>query len=227
MYILDIKGEFFDTTALRLSPQLIAFIACTACSVAITGQAKAGLVYEILQQGSDVKVNLSGSLQGIGTGSSFSLGGQFFSPTSAAIYLNQSAGSTSTLTYDLTGPSNFGSGSFKLLSSIVASANSALQGNQSKFYLASSYTQGDPITGSGTLSGQTLSGLGLSATSGLLASWTFNNNPSETIQVWAGPAAPPPAAVPGPLPLLGAGAAFSCSRRLRSRLRAAKASTQA
>ena len=180
-----------------------------------------------MQQGSDVKVNLSGSLQGIGTGSSSSLTGQFFSPSAAAIYLNQSAGSTSTLTYNLTGSSNFGSGSSKFLSSIVASINSALQGNQSKFYLASSYTQGDPITGSGTLSGQTLSGLGLSSTSGLLASWTFNDNPSETIQVWAGPAAPAPAAVPGPLPLLGAGAAFSCSRRLRSRLRAAKASTQA
>ncbi|MEA5416984.1 hypothetical protein [Synechococcus sp. BA-132 BA5] len=43
---------------------------------------------------------------------------------------------------------------------------------------------------------------------------------STTISNFNGPTAPAPASVPGPLPLLGAGAAFGWSRQLRKRIRA-------
>ncbi len=64
---------------------------------------------------------------------------------------------------------------------------------------------------SGTFASATLSSLGLSSTPGLLGTWSIG---SDCIKVYAGPVT-----ATGPLPLLGAGAAFSFSRRLRSRLR--------
>ena len=100
----------------------------------------------------------------------------------------------------------------------ISGTRSYLGGGASVFTIDASYALGTPIAASGILTGKTLSGLGLSTTSGLLGTWTFNSNPSETIQLWAGPAAS------------GAGstaAAFSFSRRLRSRLRAGSPSPQA
>jgi hypothetical protein len=75
------------------------------------------------------------------------------------------------------------------------------------------YTPNSPIVSSATFNGTTLSALGFTTT-GLIGTWTLDGT-SETIQVVIG--APPPAAVPGPLPLLGAGAAFGWARRLRKR----------
>jgi len=66
---------------------------------------------------------------------------------------------------------------------------------------------------SATFNGETLASMGFTTTTGLIGTWTLNGT-SETIQVVLGQ---PSAAVPGPLPLLGAGAAFGWSRRLRKR----------
>lgn len=79
--------------------------------------------------------------------------------------------------------------------------------------LSNTYVQGSAISGSGLFTGKTLADLGLSATSGLLGTWTIG---SDTIEVWAGAK---PAAVPAPLSLLGVSAAFAYSRRLRARVR--------
>ncbi|MEB3168373.1 MAG: hypothetical protein VKK97_06520 [Synechococcaceae cyanobacterium] len=91
-----------------------------------------------------------------------------------------------------------------------------------QFYLSSGYVEGTPITSTGLIPGQSLATLGLSSTSGLLGTWTIG---SDSIEVRAKPASS--SAVPGPLPLLGAGTAFAFSRRLRSRLRGAKPAPQA
>jgi len=71
--------------------------------------------------------------------------------------------------------------------------------------------------------GKSLADFGIT-TSGLLGTWTLQpadgSDPytaNDTINLIAGP---PSAAVPGPLPLLGAGAAFGWSRRLRKRIAA-------
>lgn len=144
------------------------------------------------------------------------MGGQFFNPSLGGIYLN--VGAHIAVEYSITGPSNFGiSSAITFANGSLSGTSAALQGSAAYFLLLPSYIQGSPIAASGILTGKTLSSLGLSTTSGLLATWTFNSNPTETIQVWAGPAAP--AAAPGPLPLMGAGAAYAFSRRLRSRIR--------
>jgi hypothetical protein len=77
-------------------------------------------------------------------------------------------------------------------------------------YVSGSLIQGEAIFANSTLSGT----FGITAT-GLLDNWTLDGT-GDTIQVFIGE--PAPAAVPGPLPLLGAAAAFGYSRRLRRRV---------
>jgi hypothetical protein len=79
--------------------------------------------------------------------------------------------------------------------------------------LKSSYVSGSPIQSEAIFASRTLSGFGITTT-GLLGTWTLDGT-GDTIQVFIGA---PAAAVPGPLPLLGAGAAFGWSRRLRKRI---------
>jgi hypothetical protein len=82
------------------------------------------------------------------------------------------------------------------------------------FGIAPGYINGTPIISSATFNGQSLAGLGFN-TPGVVATWSLDTT-NDTINVVIGP--PPAAAVPGPLPLLGAGAAFGFSRRLRRRV---------
>ena len=82
------------------------------------------------------------------------------------------------------------------------------------FAIDPSYIYNTPIVSSATFNGQTLASLGFTTT-GLIGTWTIDGT-SESIQVFLGP----PAAVPGPLPLVGAAAAFGFSRRLRKRIAA-------
>ena len=113
-----------------------------------------------------------------------------------------------------------GGGSSQFSFSSYTGDNVLLAGIANRLVLDSSYVQGTAISGSGLFSGQTLAGLNLSATPGLLGTWTVG---SDSIEVRVG-TAPPPSSVPGPLPLLGAAAAFAHSRRLRARVRAGSAS---
>jgi len=90
-----------------------------------------------------------------------------------------------------------------------------LYGANNQFDIDPTYVSNTPIVSSATFNGRTLAGLGFTTT-GLIGTWTLNGT-SETIDVVIGA---PSAAVPGPLPLLGAGAAFGWSRRLRKRIAA-------
>ncbi|MFM1798732.1 MAG: hypothetical protein RLZZ117_1010, partial [Cyanobacteriota bacterium] len=71
-----------------------------------------------------------------------------------------------------------------------------------------SYVSGSPIISSAVFNGLTLADLGLTPTSGTVGTWTLEGT-GDTVNVNV---------VPGPLPLLGAGAAFGFSRRLRQRI---------
>jgi hypothetical protein len=73
------------------------------------------------------------------------------------------------------------------------------------------YVEGTPIVSSVFFKTKTLAELRLPS-SGLLGTWTLVDS-GDTINVQV---------VPGPLPLLGAGAAFACSRHLRRRVRLAR-----
>jgi MYXO-CTERM domain-containing protein len=100
--------------------------------------------------------------------------------------------------------------------SSVSGTSTTLDGGGSKFYIDPAYLSTTPIVSSATFNGETLASLGFTTT-GLIGTWSLTGT-SETIQVYLGN--PPAAAVPGPLPLLGIGAAFGWSRRLRKRIAA-------
>jgi len=101
-----------------------------------------------------------------------------------------------------------------------ASSVSGLQvlfsGERSWFSIDPTYLSNTPIVSSATFNGTTLAGLGFTTT-GLIGTWSLTGT-SESIQVIIGAPTSPGATVPGPLPLLGAGAAFGWSRRLRKRI---------
>lgn len=84
-----------------------------------------------------------------------------------------------------------------------------LFGSLSRFGINSTYVSGSPVVSSATFTGKTLADLGLTPTSGTLGTWTLAAT-GDTISVNV---------VPGPMPVLGAAAAYSFSRRLRRRIR--------
>jgi hypothetical protein len=89
-----------------------------------------------------------------------------------------------------------------------------LNGSRSLFFIDSTYTSGTPIVSSATFNNTTLRGLGFTTT-GLIGTWTLEGTGDQIEVVLT--------EVPGPLPLLGAGAAFGFSRRLRRRIRTSQA----
>jgi MYXO-CTERM domain-containing protein len=90
------------------------------------------------------------------------------------------------------------------------SYNPAFHAYKSTYALDPSYVLGQQFFSSATYNGTNLAAQGFTTT-GLIGTWTIDGT-SESINVFVGP---PP--VPGPLPLLGAGAALAWSRRLRKR----------
>ena len=192
-------------------------------AVFFANSAQAVLVYELIEQGSDVRVEQSGSLSGLidGGGASSSFCDQI-RPNGAEISFDGC--SFVGRLYTISGPANFGSGLTKPFSVTVApSIRTLLKGSSSALYIEGSYVEGTPITASGLITGESLATLGLNTTSGLLGTWSTG---SDSIEVWAG-AKPASAPVPAPLPLMGAGTAFAFSRRLRARLHRARRSQSA
>jgi hypothetical protein len=122
--------------------------------------------------------------------------------------------------YSITGPTSFSNGDATFSNGSSSSGiPTAIQGFTGIIGLPSAYVSGTPIVSSATFNNQTLASLGFTISSGSLGVWALDGT-SETIQVFLGPPSPSGAAVPGPLPLLGAGAAFTWSRRLRKRIAA-------
>jgi hypothetical protein len=125
--------------------------------------------------------------------------------------------------YNITGPTSFASEpGIIVLRNSSTGITTWLWGLQGAFYIDGSYISGTPIVSSSTITDETLTSIGLTTT-GLLGTWTLlpkdGDDPyiaNDTIRLVVGQA--PPADVPGPLPLLGIGAAFSVSRRLRRRV---------
>ncbi len=101
--------------------------------------------------------------------------------------------------------------------SSTSGISTVIRGQIMQFGIASSYVSGQPIVSSSTAPGKTLADLGLTSASGTLGTWTLDTT-GDTINVRV---------VPGPLPVLGAGAAFGFSRRLRQRIQRSKAAVNA
>lgn len=128
--------------------------------------------------------------------------------------------------YDITGPTTLGAG-IATTNAFSSSKNGIALGlnySAGLFGIDLTYLSGTTISSSSTFTGITLASLGMPAT-GTLGTWTLldPSDPTyigDTISVKVNASSSgSPANVPGPLPLLGLGAAFGFSRRLRRLLR--------
>jgi len=197
----------------RLTPLL----AAPAALLLIQGEAKAILTYNIFESAGNVVVQASGSLNltgatPIASGAVCGANGALFS----AAGLVCTGPELPLLVFGITGPSSFNGSAFIFPASSVTGLTTLLLGINNAFGINSSYISNTSINSSATFNGTTLAGIGFTTT-GLIGTWTLNGT-SESIQVILGAPTPPAATVPGPLPLLGAGAAFGWSRRLRNRI---------
>jgi MYXO-CTERM domain-containing protein len=205
----------------RLSPLL----AAPAALLLTQGEAKAILTYNIFESAGNVVVQASGSLDLTGA----TLNGSARCGGEGAIFINPAIICTGTDllsnvdAYLVAGPTGFNgsSGVFVFPASSVSGIFTYLDaGLGNHFTIDPTYSYNTSIVSSATFNGRTLAGLGLTTT-GLIGTWTIDGT-TESINVCIGadPCAPVPSSVPGPLPLLGAGAAFGWSRRLRKRIAA-------
>jgi MYXO-CTERM domain-containing protein len=191
-------------------------LAAPAALLLIQGEAKAILTYNIFESAGNVVVQTSGSLDLTGATSigTTSCGGNgFIRSSSATICTGPDLLSPY---FTITGPSSFNGSAVIGPASSVTGLTTLLNGLSNFFSIDSSYTSHTSIVSSATFNGTTLAGLGFTTT-GLIGTWTLDGT-SESIQVILGAPTPPGTTVPGPLPLLGAGAAFGWSRRLRKRI---------
>jgi MYXO-CTERM domain-containing protein len=203
------------------SKRLSSLLAAPAVLLLSQGQAQAILTYNIFESAGNVVVQTNGSLNltgvtPIGTficGGVGSYNGVLYSDL--AYVCTGPANPVSTI--GIMGPSSFNGSVFILPASSVSGLSTMLVGGDEVPYFGidSSYISSTSINSSATFNGTTLAGLGFTTT-GLIGTWTLSNG--ETINVVIGDPSPPSAATPGPLPLLGAGAAFGWSRRLRKRI---------
>jgi hypothetical protein len=197
----------------RLAP----LVAAPAALLLSQGQAKAVLTYNIFESAGAVIVQTSGSLDLTGATSSpdnsCGVDGAIAS-SFAVICTGPDIGSIPA--YAISGPTSFIGTAFLVGGSNVSGIVTAFSGSAGAFVIDPAYNFADPIVSSATFNGTTLASLGFT-TSGLIGTWSLTGT-SESIQVVLGN--PPAAAVPGPLPLLGIGAAFGWSRRLRKRIAA-------
>ena len=175
--------------------------------------AQAILTYNIYESSSNVVVQASGRLNLSGA---ISLGQGSCPYNGVIVAFNAflcTGSSTTSPIYRISGPTSFSGSAVKLGANSVSGIFTFLSGTELRLYLDPAYTSGDQILSSATYNSATLAEFGYT-TPGPIGTWTLNGT-SETINVVIGP---PSTVVPGPLPLLGAGAAFGFSRRLRRRV---------
>ena len=215
----------------RISLPLLAVPAALLLS---QGQAKAVLYINIFDDGPNLKVTVNCSISPGNAGTSTaaptactvlgSLTGQGDPSDPSTICTGNDVLSSFG---NINGPAGFGgNGSLFPASSVTGfsfqfyplsyNTGTAFDANfeqyKNTYALDPSYVLGQTFSSSATFNGKSLASEGFTAT-GLVGTWTIVGT-SESINVFIGPP------VPGPLPLLGAGAAFGWSRRLRKRIAA-------
>ena len=193
-------------------------LAAPAALLLNQGQAKAILTYNIFESAGNVVVQTSGSLDLSGAGITGGAQCHLIGSIESSLAEICTGTSNPNPSYRIIGPASFNGTVSIPRASSVSGISTELFGGANLFYIDSGYTSNTPIVSSATFNSTTLAGLGFTTT-GLIGTWTINGT-SETIQVILGAPTPPGATVPGPLPLLGAGAAFGWSRRLRKRIAA-------
>jgi hypothetical protein len=186
----------------------IPLLAAPAALLLSQGQAKAVLTYNIFESAGNVVVQTSGSINLTGatpTGRRQNCGANGVIASTAALVC--SGPDFSAPSYRVTGPATFNGSALAYPASSVSGINTSLQGGSDSFVIDEAYVSSTPIASSATFNSTTLAGLGFTTT-GLIGTWTLTGT-SETIQLILGSPATATAAVPGPLPLLGAGVRWS------------------
>jgi hypothetical protein len=173
--------------------------------------AKAVLNYNIYESSGNLVIEASGSLDLPSSTATSSCGLDGFTNPSIAIICTGPNAIANEYSFS-SGPLSIGTSS-SLFATSVSGIATILGGgvkspNPGSIAIDSSYTNGSPIISSAIFNGKTLADLGLTSTSGTIGTWTLVGT-GDTVNVNV---------VPGPLPLLGAGAAFGFSRRLRQRI---------
>ena len=206
-------------------------LAAPAMLLLCQGRADAILNYYIFEDGGNLKIVTTGSLnlgglasQAGSTCTGTSPGGTL-DPESALICSGVETSATDPYKkYVVAGSTSFTDGSdFLVEADSTTGTRNWLWGAQApdpSFYIIDSYTDGAPINSSATFIGKSLADVGLDTTTPgtNIGSWTFLNDtdPNNVINVFADD--PPNAPVPAPLPLIGAAGAYGWSRRLRRRI---------
>jgi hypothetical protein len=212
----------------RLAPLLLA----PAAVVLGQDQAKAVLNVNIFESGSNLKMTVTGSIAPGNAGSSAAQPSGCFGSGSLSGEFNPADPSTlcsgiddpQSAFADITGPTGWGGTGYLFPASSVTgksfqmypssyntgtSYDPNFEQYKSTYALDPSYILGQPFFSSATFNGASLASQGFTQT-GLIGTWTIDGT-TESINVYVAPPAP------GPLPLLGAGAAFGWTRRLRKR----------
>ena len=193
-------------------------LAAPAALLLSQGQAKAVLTYNIFESGGNVVVQTNGSLNltGATPDGTLCFGTNGYIDSLSGV-VNTGPNNCSSPAYVISGPMDF-NGTVSASASSVSGIMTLLRAGTglSRFSIDPTYVSATPIVSSATYNGTTLAGLGFTTT-GLIGTWSLDGT-SETINVFLGNSAS--AAVPGPVPLLGAGFAFGWSRRLRKRIAA-------
>jgi len=196
------------------------------------GQAKAILNVRIFDDGPNLKVTVDGSITGsAGTflfndycGANGFLSGQFDGTMPSLICSGHDRTSGY---YSITGPAGYGgTGYLNGADSVdgysfifIPSSFNTASIYKSTYQLDDTYVLGAPFFSSATFNGKSLASEGFTTT-GLIGTWTIDGS-AESINVCIGTGpCSSVSSTPGPLPLLGAGAAFGWSRRLRKRIAA-------
>ena len=224
------------STLAKLCRCFTPLLAAPAALLLIQGDAKAILNINIFDDGPNLKVTVTGSIAPGNAGTSTAPASNCFVSGSLSGQSNPTDPSTLCTGIDAVssygnitgGPIGFGgTGLLQPASSVTGfsfqffplsyntgtASNPAFDVYKNTYALDPSYVLGQIFSSSATYNGRSLASEGFTAT-GLVGTWTIDGT-TESINVYIGPAP-----VPGPLPLLGAGAAFGWSRKLRKRIAA-------
>lgn len=207
---------------MRSATRLGAALAAIAAAALAPSAAQAVMVINAYEQGADVIFKATGSLSlpsnngtsglcGGPPGAGFVSGAtvRFASSSSASCSSNKNAYS---YTFSGSLPTSF------TVATSVSGTEFFLRGDVTRLVIDAAPNSSVSVDSTLTFANQTLASLSLTTLNSPLVTWTLANN--ETINFVALSSPPGPSnAVPGPLPLMGAVAAFRASRRLRRRTR--------
>lgn len=199
----------------------------SAVCLAAPQPSKADLIFEFAQVGPDVVLSSSGSFAQLGIPQVVgfeSFVGAGLVPVAAGVYQGPLISIPFTIDAYLFNPSGAdglgpGPGGFPLVEATASSGGfytfvGGTLGEDGYIELETGYSPGTPLSGSLSFANSTFQSLGLTPGEYI---WTMVGAEEEKVIIRIPGAA---AGVPGPVPLLAAGAAFGWSRRLRHRARA-------